>query len=125
MYQIIWAANYAIIKHQGSTTLNSLLEGAGKIYGDQRFEDIDFVIADVSEADFSRVKEQEIEILSAVDSASKSFKPNLKLAFVAGNDTNHKICENYILHSLTKFNSSWEYAIFKNQQEAHDWCEMV
>jgi len=121
--KVDWNSDSALITYSGQITLQDLRDVGREIYGDQRLDDIDYILVDLKAADLSQLTFDHTKIAASVDSVSSRYKPVLKLALIINGEGQRRACESYIEYSKS-FQSTWSFAIFTNFEEAKKWCEL-
>ena len=120
-YKTKWIGSNAIVSFKGVISFDYINDANGEIYGDARFDTMDFLIFDFQEVEKFNITKEEISIISKLDKGSSRWNKNLKLAFiVSDNNKNFKDLTLYYINLMN--DNDWKILIFNNLEEALDWC---
>ena len=122
MKKIQWNKGNARLTFTGKVDFKEIHEAGNVFYGDKRLEDINYILIDFRQADFSNLTEKDAESIAVFDSIASTYKPELKMAFLIYNELQELICNAYIQYSKTLFDT-WRYMIFQDLSAAKEWCE--
>ncbi len=98
----------------GLEVLQSNLEA----YGDPRFTEIKYEIADFLEIDSLDMKPSEVKKLAYLDKAAAKSNPHIRVALVARREAIEKHAR---LHADYAVYSDWETEVFESLDEARAW----
>ncbi len=119
-YSIEWINNDVIITYSGGTIkTQDVLDVNNELYGDARFDDMNYQISDFNLIDEIEVKESDILIIAALDKVSSRWNPKMKLANVTQNKLGIKMIEKY---AEILVESGWDTKVFENMEDAIKWC---
>ena len=121
--KIEWDKKNVLITITGNTSFLELRELGSNIYGDHRFDVINYLFIDFRLADLSQITSAHVKTIASIDSVSVTYKPELKMAFIINSEEKRKLCETYIEYSKN-FQTTWSFAIFTSLEEANKWCEL-
>jgi len=120
-YKIEWIGNNAHVFFEGDIDFDELNKANGELYGDARFDLMDYAIFDLINAREFNITEHEMLMISALDKSASRWNEKLKLACIS-EDKNEKVkqmLEHYV--HLMKDNK-WTIKLFSNLSEAVKWC---
>ena len=118
-YKLTWQDSNAIISFEGIVVFQDLYEAGNIMYGDRRYDNMKYQIADFSKTEKFEVTEQEIKIIAALDKSSSRWNNIIKLAIVSSDSCLLKKIMPYI-ESMK--DTAWSIKIFENIFEAKKWC---
>jgi len=119
-FKIEWKGSNVILSFAKNLTYKDSYEANNLIYGDSRFDNMKYQIADFSKIEKFEFSEDEIKIIATLEKTSTIWNNNVKLAIV----TSVNVCINSIIDPYleTMKSTNWEIKIFKNRFEAEKWC---
>ena len=119
-FKIEWKGSNAIISFIENFTYNDSYEANNLIYGDSRFDNMKYQIADFSKIEKVEFSEDEIKIIATLEKTSTIWNNNIKLAIV----TSGSVCISSIIDPYleTMKSTNWKIKTFKNRIEAEKWC---
>ena len=94
-YKIEWRDRGVYTNTTGKLTFNENIQYVGELYGDRRFEEIDFQISDLLEADMSDFNVESAKRICEFDKIFTVWNPNMKIAHIAIDPEVLKIIESY------------------------------
>jgi len=116
-YKLAWEANGVYWKYSGNISGQEIIDASTEIYGDPRFDELKYKLADFSDADTVDISEEEIKLITLQHAASSRSNTRIKNAIVInGNDERAKIFVDYL-----SSNSGWEVRAFDQLNEANQW----
>jgi hypothetical protein len=118
-YSIYWDGNNIKMKFYGELNLNDLREANGAIYADKRFDKMRYQIADFTEANTIRMRQNEVILLSHLDKMATAWNPTIKVACISLDNKTDRLINEYI---SIMGPTSWECKLFHDIQEAEKWC---
>ncbi|MBC34725.1 MAG: hypothetical protein CL663_01590 [Bacteroidetes bacterium] len=117
-YTIKWIDRGVYTKTTGKLTFNENIKYVGELYGDRRFEDIDFQISDLLEADMSDFNEESAKRIGEFDKISTVWNPKMKVAHIAIDPGVIQIIDSY---EKSMSETGWEFKLFSNLEDAMKW----
>jgi len=123
-YKIDWNDNNTVITFNGEVSMGELRKVSDAHYGAESLDELDYLIADFADADLSQLKVDLALTIASLDSITRSYKPDFKIAFIVSDDYQKILCEGYIEYSK-QLKTTWQYGIFNNSQDAHNWIEEI
>ena len=115
-----WEENGIYVRYsgciEGKDVLSDVLEGSG----DPRFDDLRYIIIDLSEALESTVSMEDIEILNAYNKAMAISNPHIKNAVVSfkGDESREALATLYALNAEAL---PWAVKVFYALDDARQW----
>ena len=118
-YNITWQDSNVIISFEGNVNYQDVNEADNIVYGDSRFDDMKYQIADFSKIEKFELTEQEVQIIAMLDKSSSRWNNKIKLAVVT--------LDLYLLERIKPYietmqDTEWSIKIFENIFEAKKWC---
>ena len=115
-----WSGNNTLVKITGTVTFMDLMNASNRVYGDGRFDEMNYQLIDLRELQNIEVTRDDLKIFSAIDSKSCYWNDHLKILCVTDNPDFIKMINIY-----KKFmeNTNWEIRIFDSIDAAFDWCK--
>ncbi len=119
-FKIEWKDSNVIVSFSRILTYKDSYEANNLIYGDSRFDDMKYQIADFSKVEKFEFTENESNVIAILEKSSSTWNNNVKLAIV----TSASVCLSSIIDPyLERMKSTnWKIKIFKNRIEAENWC---
>ena len=118
-YSHKWIGNDIIFSFTGEVSYDDINEANNEIYGDSRFDSMNYAIFDFSLIVGFALSENEVEIISAMDRAIARWNRKLKLALI-GKD---KEVKNTIISYIHLMDTNlWDIKLFDHIEEAIEWC---
>jgi hypothetical protein len=120
-YRLEWTDNNIRVIFEGDVNFNEINRANNTIYGDSRFELMNYCIFDFQKIKKIDISEEEMQIISTLDKSSSRWNNNLKLAIISNDNENIKeVITNYV--NLMKDNN-WSIEIFNNLASTIEWCQ--
>lgn len=119
-FKIEWDGSNVTIVFTKNFTYKDSYEVNNLIYGDSRFGNMKYQIADFSKIEKVEYTEYEAKIISTLEKSSTIWNNNVKSAIV----TSPNVCINFIIDPYLEImkETNWEVKIFKNIISAKKWC---
>ena len=116
-YELIWEPRGVYWKYSGKLTGAEIIEGSTAIYGDARFDDLDYKLVDFTEMESIDMHEDEVALIAFQHKAAEASNPYIKNAIVIKSG-----CD--LGYTFAKFfeNSSWDVEIFEDIEKANEWA---
>jgi hypothetical protein len=121
-YEIIWTDKGVVWEYSGLLNGADIIESNDRIYGDSRFDGLEYEIADLSRVTDFEVTDFEMRKMAHLDQAAARTNPRIRLAVVAPEGPAREIADAYQRYSS---NAQWENAIFDTRAEAESWLKSV
>jgi len=119
-YEIDWNGNNAIIKMYGVVGFDEINFVNGLLYGDKRFEEMNYQLFDLSQVEQCNLSARDFEMLGKLDKKSSIWNKFINVAVVFSDDEMVKLMEFYI--SAMK-ETEWKIKVFQNFKDAIKWCK--
>ena len=118
-YNITWQDSNVIISFEGNVNYQDINEADNIVYGDSRFDDMKYQIADFSKIEKFELTEEEVQVIAMLDKSSSRWNNKIKLAVVT--------LDLYLLERIKPYietmqDTEWSIKIFENIFEAKKWC---
>jgi hypothetical protein len=120
-YTIDWIGNNAIISLKGHVDFKDIDTADGMLYGDSRYEKMEFQIFDMTDVENFNISKQDMQVIGVMDKNSSLWNKKMKVALVAKNESIVKLIEVYI--EVMKA-TEWHIKIFPELDEALKWCNI-
>ena len=119
-FKIEWKDSNVIVSFAKCFTYKDSYEVNNLIYGDSRFDNMKYQIADFSKIEKIEFTEEEIKIILTLEKSSTIWNNNVKEAIVIS-DT---VCLSSIVDPYLEVmkETNWDIKIFTNRIEAEKWC---
>jgi len=118
-YSIDWKDNNVIITFNGTLRLKDVLDVNNTLYGDARFDDMNFQITDFRLVEEIDVDEIDVSVIASLDKASSNWNPNMKLANITSNEFGKEMIKKY---SGILDGTGWQVETFDDMEDAVKWC---
>lgn len=118
-YTITWNDRGIVWTYTGTLNGPELLESNFEIFGDERFDDIEYQIADLTRVEKFELTETHIRKIAHLDMAAARSNPRIQVAVVTDSETGVELTRIYQKHVTEK--STWEIGIFANLEDAKIW----
>jgi hypothetical protein len=123
-YTITWKERGIVWEYSGTMTGEELLQSNLEIFGDARFDDLRYQIADMSAVEDTEISEIHVRKMAYLDSAAARSNPHICVAIVSSSEDAFRVGTAYIAHSKEK--SPWKTRVFSTREEAEAWVkEMI
>ena len=117
-YILHWKKKGLYCKFTGAVSGAELMQCNNDIYGDQRFDDIQYQIFDMLNVSELLVEAKDVRIVAACDKAAALTNPTIKCALVAQNENAHALSR---LYQSGIEESPWEGRSFNDLSSAREW----
>lgn len=116
-YKIEWFEHGAICSFKGNVKLDGVLACDEEIFNSVRIKHTEYLVYDFSDAKLDNIELEEARLVSATDIVRSGELPNLLLVMIARDELSKYLCDYYI-ESAKKLDSSWQYKIVQELEEA-------
>jgi hypothetical protein len=117
-YTTTWTGNGVIWKYTGVLTGQEALQSNLDIYGDARFDDLRYQIADFTDVTDNQISEAYTKKIAYLDRAASQTNPNIKVAVIMKNSDFIDTADIYA--ELSK-NSPWQVKVCHSREDADAW----
>jgi hypothetical protein len=118
-YSTEWIGSNIIMRFFGEINLTDLHEANNHIYGDPRFDSMDYQIADYTGIESVNISDDDVKLLSQLDLNAAVWNRKVKVALIATEDYQLEYLNIY-LEIMAE--TAWECRIFDNFDDAEAWC---
>ena len=119
-YTTTWTRNGVIWKYTGVLTGQEALQSNLDIYGDARFDELRYQIADFTDVSENQISEAYTKKIAYLDRAASQTNPNIKVAVIMENSDFIDTADIYTEFSK---NSPWQVKVCHSREEADAWLE--
>ena len=111
-----WESKGVYWKYSGEVEGEEVVKACRSIYGDPRFDSLDYKVVDFLGIESLQMTERELLKIAFQDKAAEMTNPNVKSAIVmtVGADLGKKFASYFE-------DSSWEVEVFDDLEEANKW----
>ena len=111
-----WESNGVYWKYSGEVDGEEVVKACASIYGDPRFDSLDYKIVDFLGAESIQISEAELLKIAFQDKAAELTNPRIKSAIVMtlGAELGKKFASYF-------HDSGWDVEVFQNVDEANKW----
>jgi len=120
-YQLVWEKKGIVWKFSGIVTSKEAVDSNMDIYGDARFDDLLYQIADFSQATEVNFTEHDMKKIAFLDQAASRSNPRIKVALVAPAPETRRLLDVYATYASK---TPWETSIFDSIEEARQWISV-
>jgi len=118
-FQIVWDKNNANVNFYGTLTIKDFLEANGLIYGNHRFDNMEYQIADFTDVQKIELSDEDVIIISTLELSAVQWNRHVKVAHV----TKNQILKDLVHVYETKMKeTNWSCKLFENLTDAKEWC---
>ena len=117
-----WVENGMEKIASGHVTGDELIATRKELYGDERFDQLEYILSDYTFADSVQILEKDIKQVAYLDGAAAMSNPNCKVAIVAPTKIMKPLADYYA--ELSK-NSPWDARVFETVEQAKEWLKTV
>lgn len=118
-YTIEWHDRGIVWTYTGTLTGPELLQSNFEIFGDGRFDEIEYQIADLTGVEKFELTETHMQKIAHLDMAAARSNPRIRVAVVTGSKTGVELTRIYQKNVTEK--STWKIGIFENPEDARIW----
>lgn len=118
-FQIEWIKNNVYVKFYGTLTPEDFHQANGLIYGDDRFDNMIYQIADFTDALSINLTLDKVKVISVLEKSATRWNESVKVAHVT-TDTELKNRVHSYEKEMQKTN--WSCRLFENLDNAITWC---
>jgi len=115
-----WETEGVVTTFFGTVSIEEVINADKEFYEDPRSDKSRYQITDFSGIVPESANDVDIQKIAAFDAGSSMSIPLLKVALVTNDQHVKTLCEKYIYYSQ-RLNSTWEFKICDNLQNAREW----
>ena len=119
-YTTTWTRNGVVWTYSGILTGQEALQSNLEIYGDERFDDLDYQIADFTNVTENQISELHTKKIAYLDRAAAESNSRIKVAIVMEDSGFLDTADIY--GELSK-NSPWQLKVCHSLKEAEAWVK--
>lgn len=120
-FQISWRNQGVEWQFTGRVTGAEIIRTNMEIYGDGRFDDLDYQIVDFSNIDEIQITEDDVKKIAYFDMAASKSNPDLKVAIISQEE---KLLSYIGLYAAYMQGIEWDIHIFQNRKMAVEWLQL-
>ncbi|MCG6187860.1 hypothetical protein [Maribellus maritimus] len=118
--EISWNNSNIIVRFNGIVSADEIMSVNDLIYGDSRFDSMDYQIFDYSKVEKMAMNEIDTEVIGTLDKTASMWNRKLKVAVVSTNGFIDNLTQTY---KKTISDTAWEVRSFSSIKDALQWCE--
>jgi len=122
-YKIEWTKRGVIWTYSRTMTGEDILQSNLEIFGDERFDDLRYQIADMTAVDRIQMEDVHIRKMAFLDMAAARSNSKIRVAIVSTTDAAKDLGDAYKKYAAEK--SPWETRIFSSRDAADAWVAEV
>ena len=119
-YTTTWTSNGVIWTYSGVLTGQEALQSNIEIYGDERFDDLDYQIADFTQVTENQISEIHTKKIAYLDQAAAETNSRIKVAIVIEDSSFLNTAD---IYSELSQNSPWQLKVCHSLEEAEAWVK--
>ncbi len=117
--KVEWEGRHGLYrKYYGTLAIEDIMKANLEFIGDERSDDLRYVIADFLDVEKSSIGAADISKISIFDKPAERNIQRLKIAFVVRGETQQALARLYQHESA---DNSWECEVFDSVEEARKW----
>ncbi len=120
-YKIQWEEKGVYVKSFGIVTANENLQLNGEIYGNKKFDTIEYQISDLLDADLSILNDKNISVISQLDFSASAWNKNLKVVHITKNTELIRLIK---IYETRMGESGWQFMISDTLEDARKWVSL-
>lgn len=117
-YSTTWEESGVVWTFRGRVTGDEILKANREIYGDPRFDRLQYQIVDLTAVESFDVTEEEMAVIAAHDRAAARSRPHVRIAVAAEDEM---IKDLSAFYDAAMVGSPWHQQIFDSMREAREW----
>jgi hypothetical protein len=118
--KIIWQEKGILFVHSETVTVDEVLEANNVMYGDPRFDKIQYQISDYTGVTSNLITFSDARVVGKLDNTSSVWNPKMLIAIVSTDENFHPVIRKYF-ESFK--NQGWKGGIFNTLGDAYKWIE--
>jgi hypothetical protein len=118
-YTTAWERRGVVWRYWGTVSGEEILRSNQEIYGDARFDEMDYQIVDFTSVERFEVTEEDMVVMAANDRAAALTNPSVLVA-VAARDA--LIKDLSALYEAETAESPWQHSVFESVEDARAWA---
>ena len=122
-FKTSWAEKGIYSQFHGEVTPAEIEEANAEVYGDYRFDHIEYFIYDFTDADDLALQQSDVEDSVATDKGASYTNRDIKGALVASDQQICEMIDSY-MNMSSELGSPWDSKRFLNLDEARKWLSV-
>lgn len=118
-FKITWKDSNVIISFTKNLSYKDMYDVNNLVYGDSRFNNMKYQIADFSKIEKFEFTKEEITIISTLEKSSTIWNNKIKLAIITSDVDYLRAIKPYLEVMKT---TNWELKVFKTIDVGEKWC---
>ena len=119
-YTYSWDGSNIAIKLSGEVSFAEIKEANDHIIGDERFDTMEYQIADFTEVTNVSMQEDDVKLMSVFDRSATYWNKRIRVAFIGKEDY---LINLFMVYIQMMRNTEWECNVFENFGDAEKWCK--
>jgi len=116
-----WRNNDVIVVFDGTLKAQDIIDANSKLYGDERFDMMNYQIYDYRFVNKIEVKESDVPVIAILDKSSSKWNSKMKIANITSDPFSIRMVKVY---AEMLEGTGWETKVFANMEEAIAWCSI-
>jgi len=121
-YKFTWEKSGICVRFFGKISKEDLCQAQADFHENERFEEQEYAIWDLSECDASEIKENDLNILIAHHLGANYTLPT-HLSTIIAHDSHVKVLSEKFITACKSHGSKWDIRGFKMESEARNWID--
>ncbi len=119
-YEINWEKKGVLVRFNGIFSYKENMNANIELYSDSKFENLKYIIWDLSKISEVNINEEEAKITGMQDKLTASKLPEVKMAIVALDKRVKNLCHEYVAYSQN-INKGWTFMVSDNLESIRTW----
>lgn len=119
-YKINWEKDGVLVKFNGVFSYNENMDANIELYSDSKFENLKYIVWDLSEVSEFDITKEEAEIASMHDKLASSRLPKMKMAILVVDKQLRRLADNYVATSRNNI-KGWTFLVSDNIESIRTW----
>jgi len=118
-FEIEWIKSNAVVRFYDQLTFQDFRQVNDLIYGDPRFDNMEYQIADFTDVSSIQLTNNQVKVLSTLEKGASRWNESVKVAHV----TRDTYLQN-LVHAYERDmqQTNWSCKLFDNLTDAQTWC---
>ncbi len=119
-YEINWETNGVVVRFLEAFNLKENNNATVELLNSPQFEDLKYIIWDLSDVSEQNMTEEEAALASIQDKLISTRLPQVKMALLAQNEHTSRVCNQY-LASCSIGLRGWDFMISGSMEDIRNW----
>lgn len=119
-FTVKWQKRGVIVVFDGILKADDIIKANNNLYGDKRFDTMEYQIFDYRFVDGHDIDESDIGVIGILDKSASKWNRNIKSCNITSDEFGIQMIEKY---AEIMNETGWETRIFTNLEDALEWCE--